>query len=546
MLCCPPSHLILSLNKQESTLMSKNVVNIINFIRGVEPRLEMDLHQPVVEEMRLAKEHNLPTTWLLQHDAFMDDWYFDFLKENMPASHEIGVWIEITQELVEKANLKWRGRYSWDWHTNVGFSVGYTPNEREKIADVLMNDFKARFGYYPQVVGSWLFDAHIFQYLADKYQIISGCNCKDQWGTDGYTLWGGYWANGYYPSKINSYLPASSAKNQIHVPIFRMLGSDPIYQYESDPNTENGQSVVTMEPVYTGFENCVAGGGVPAWVDWFLQENFNEPTQGFSYVQIGQENSFGWARMKVGLEYQYAKIAEMQARKQLEVLTLGDTGRYFRQTYKTTPPTSVITHSDWKKENRSSIWQLNRFGRMNFLRTESKSLVLRDWQIFSDEYQEEFLQSPCPTHDCVYDALPILDGMLWKSENLLSRIEFCIDGVAISGGFANIQETGDSISFDWQKSNEEIAFKVTSGNNILEITNFAKGKFQLKFAFARENLKKTKIALRDEKTLEYHHNQMHYLLKVESGSIKDLGNSFVISSNDKHLKLSAELEQGKC
>ena len=27
-------------------------------------------------------------------------------------------------------------------------------------------------------------------------------------GTDGYTLWGGYWNQAYYPSRLNSYMPA--------------------------------------------------------------------------------------------------------------------------------------------------------------------------------------------------------------------------------------------------------------------------------------------------------------------------------------------------
>ncbi len=37
---------------------------------------------------------------------------------------------------------KWRGRYPWDWYTNVGFSTGYTPGERERRVDVYMGDFR--------------------------------------------------------------------------------------------------------------------------------------------------------------------------------------------------------------------------------------------------------------------------------------------------------------------------------------------------------------------------------------------------------------------
>ena len=101
---------------------------------------------------------------------------------------------------VEKAGLKWRGRFDWDWAANVGFSPGYTPEERRKLVDVYMADFRAIFGYYPRTVGSWFIDEVTLAYMAGHYGIVASCNCKDQVGTDGYTLWGGYWNQAYYPS----------------------------------------------------------------------------------------------------------------------------------------------------------------------------------------------------------------------------------------------------------------------------------------------------------------------------------------------------------
>lgn len=58
---------------------ASSIVNIINFIRSVEPRMEMDLFEPVREQMALAKKHNLPTTWLIQYDALITPPYADFL-----------------------------------------------------------------------------------------------------------------------------------------------------------------------------------------------------------------------------------------------------------------------------------------------------------------------------------------------------------------------------------------------------------------------------------------------------------------------------------
>ncbi len=97
------------------------IVNIVNFIRGVEPREPMDLVAPVVEQIKLAKKHGLPSTFLVQYDAMIKPEFADLLKKELGPEDEIGAWIEVVQPQVEAAGLKWRGRFPWDWHTDVGF-----------------------------------------------------------------------------------------------------------------------------------------------------------------------------------------------------------------------------------------------------------------------------------------------------------------------------------------------------------------------------------------------------------------------------------------
>jgi hypothetical protein len=148
------------------------IVNIVNFIRLLEPRdsaiTEDVLYQTVVKQVALMKKYNLRGTFLLQYDALLDPRYQKLLKSLPRNSFEIGAWWEIPQPLVENAGLKWRGRYPWDWRANIGFSTGYTPREREQLADVYMRDFKKIFGYYPKSVASWFIDAHTLNYLYQK------------------------------------------------------------------------------------------------------------------------------------------------------------------------------------------------------------------------------------------------------------------------------------------------------------------------------------------------------------------------------------------
>ena len=86
-----------------------------------------------------------------------------------------------------------------------GWSIGYDTETRERLCDVYMDKFKEIFGEYPKSVGSWFIDAETLAYFYEKYGIEASCNCRDQIGTDGYTLWGGYWNGAYYPSRQNAF-----------------------------------------------------------------------------------------------------------------------------------------------------------------------------------------------------------------------------------------------------------------------------------------------------------------------------------------------------
>lgn len=396
--------------------MRPQIVNVINFIRGVEPRDPgLDLLEPVENQIRLLKEYSLPGTFLIQYDALIQEKFTSLLISKLDEKYEVGGWFEIVQPLAEKAGLLWRGRpgFPWDWHANVGFSLGYTPREREMLVDAYMDEFFKVFGRYPASVGAWIIDAHTLGYMADKYGIEASCNCRDQWGTDGYSLWGGYYNQAYYPSRLNVFSPAQAVGKQIPVPVFRMLGSDPIYQYDAglvngDTYTPSGhQPVITLEPVYPD------AGGSAEWVDWYFKENFNGICLSFGYTQVGQENSFGWPLMKEGLSYQIQLLAQKVQTGEVRVETLGSTGRWFRSTYNTTPASAVAALSDWKGRGSKSIWFSNKNYRINFMQ-QGSSIWIRDIHKFDDCYEETYLYDTCKSECFVYDNLPVIDGNRWS------------------------------------------------------------------------------------------------------------------------------------
>jgi len=446
---------------------SPRIVNIINFIRQCEPRIdwitEDVLYDTVVEQIEVMKKHQLKGTFLLQYDALIDSRYQRLLK-GLPADmFEIGAWWEIPQPLVENSGYTWRGRYPWDWHADVGFATGYSPKEREKLTDTYMADFKKVFGYYPKSVGSWFIDAHTLQYMYDRYGITASCNCKDQIGTDGYTLWGGYWNQGYYPSRKNAYMPAQNAKNQIPVPIFRMLGSDPIHQYDSGLGT-NWQRVISLEPVYE------RGGGDADWCRWYFDAFVGGAAMAYGYVQAGQENSFTWKSMKKGFDLQMPMIAELLKEGKVTVKTLGETGKWFTDKYRVTPPSSVTVLNDHSDKDQKTVWFNSRFYRANLL-WDQGTLRFRDIHLFDETMASDYLLKRVTSNQCFYETLPFVDGFRWSSKETVAGLRLKSGaGLEIKGGTPTVDDsTEGELTIRWPTESPKGAILLTFNERSMSI-----------------------------------------------------------------------------
>ena len=364
------------------------IVNIVNFIRNIEPRseeiTETVLYETVARQAAQLAEYGLPATFLLQYDALINPRYRKLLTQDVYPGTEVGGWWEITQPHVEAAGLKWRGRYPWDWHADVGFATGYTPEERRKLVDVYMEKFKEIFGKYPTAIGSWFIDAYTLGYMYDKYGIVASCNCKDQIGTDGYTLWGGYWNQAYYPSRVNAYMPAQTREGQIPVPVFRMLGSR-------------------------------------QWVEWFFRSMFEEPCLAFAYTQAGQENSFTWGSIEKGLNIQIPLLANRFRKGEIRVETLTRSGEWFRENFPVTPPTAVTALTDYREKDRKTVWYNSRYYRTNLL-WEGGALCIRDIHMFDQRMESDYYRKAGTTNQCVYTTLPVVDGCMWSTREQLAGL----------------------------------------------------------------------------------------------------------------------------
>jgi len=384
------------------------IINVINFLRQNDFRIENDvtlLYEAAAEEVKLSKEYGFPTTFLLQYDALVDTAY-QVLMKSLPENCEVGGWWEITKPHYEAAGLEWPFEQVWYPYDVLDFGIGHTPEVREKLVDAYMAEFKKIFGYYPKSMGSWYIDSHTLAYMADRYGIKASCVCKEQIGTDGYTLWGGYWNQAFYPSRLNAHIPAQTVEGQIKVPVFRMLGSDPVYQYD-DRLGSNGQGVWTMEPVYG------SAGADRMWVETYFENFVNEPCLDFNYVQVGQENSFTWKKIGPGLEMQFGIIDSLQKVGLVTLKTLGETGEWFSGRYEVTPATAVTVMKDSRGNDIKTVWFDSRFYRVNLI-WEKAGFRFRDIHLFDERVESPYCREAATGTKLVYNALPVVDGFCWS------------------------------------------------------------------------------------------------------------------------------------
>ena len=217
-----------------------------------------------------------------------------------------------------------------------------------------------------------------------------------------------------------------------------MLGSDPVLAYDYQVVNYGYTYVPSLEPAMLAHFND--------WTDWFFDAMF-EQGHGlcFQYAQAGQENSFGWPRMKNGLEYHMPLISKMEREGKLCVMTLGESGKWFKNSFETTPAATVVGLGAWRHPQLSSVWYCSHSYRVNLF-MDSRVVRLRDAYIFNEKYPEHYLDTRCDTHACEFRNLPVMDGVIYSNakENVMAGIYFTRNGEPIEWDGMRYEEISEN------------------------------------------------------------------------------------------------------
>jgi hypothetical protein len=486
-------------------------VNIMNFARSYEPRnldVEKKLLDTTRQQLDLVNEMEVEATFLLQYDVYSNDEYVKMIKERAGENIELGIWYEIVEPLTTACGMKYNSSrgWKWDWYINPGFSMAYPPKEREILIDEAMRKFKEVFGYYPRTVGSWIIDTYTINYLSDNYDIDAICYCRDQINTDAYTLVGGYFNQAYYPSRNNMFTPAVTPALQGKTPMIRLLGSDPInnYDYGRFASPECKKGPYTMELTYDK-----VSGGNPRIVDWYLKSYFDTEDLGFSYMQIGQENSFAMFDIITPLRMQIEKVKAMS---DVKIEKMCDTGRTFKKKYDTTPATAVCALDSWDSTDCQSVYYDSPLYTVNVFRHEGVTFI-RALYLFDERIPDTYLDKVCTTFDSVHENMPIVDTAYQKGDTD-GGYGIVLDDVAEA---FKVEKVGDEeLKVYW--SDKSVIFK--KDRVILNNCKF-------KFTPCMVN---TKISI-DREFIHYEYKGNKYSLKLEGATLHRDGETICASGD---------------
>ena len=402
-------------------MSNKKFVSMVCFVRSTpRPGTTRDFLGDLNGQRMKCREAGIKGTYLFQYDSLCKPEFQEVIRDELAFGSEIGAWFEFPKCLIVDAGVEWHGREGWDWdfHVRPAFSPAYTMEEKKKIIDTYMKKFYEVVGEYPKCVCSWLLDSDSMKYIADTYKPDLFSLCRDQWGMDGYTLWGGPYYGGYYPCLNNALCPAKTKENQIDVPVFKIYINDPIYAYmDFEHGAHDGApyGVFTQEPSYAFV------GGNPVWTQWEWDTLFKNYGEGYAYVELGQEAGFPLTNFKDSFYFQVDYTKEKQDELGYEIVTFGEMGRRFKNDYATTPTTVRTAFNDWYGLGHQSVWFNNNNYRVNLMRHEGK-FYITDIHLFDENYRDKYLDNPCETAAATYDCLPVVDGARFTGEDGRGRI----------------------------------------------------------------------------------------------------------------------------
>ena len=312
-------------NRTGMVLATEKVATIVNPVRSRELWKDKSL-KPIEDQYKAIDELELKATWLIQNDVTEDTGMVEKIKQ-FNDKQELGIFLEVSKNLALKSRVYFDEQRPW-YDPGIIFLSAYGREDRIKLIDQMMKDFKEAFGYFPKSVGAWWIDSYSLNYLENKYKIKSALIVADQKTTDNYGIWGQWWGYPYYPAKDNILAPGNSKTL-----IIQWALRDPQLAYHGEGPKTSNYSLQANDYINQGLD-----------IKYFekLANVYFDPRNELGQITVGLETGIE----SVGYIDEYKKQLEWIKDNKINDLTMTEMGIKYREKYGKNP--DEIKIEEWK------------------------------------------------------------------------------------------------------------------------------------------------------------------------------------------------------
>jgi len=309
-------------------MKSKMYINIVH-------RVGANNLEPFMKQQRICHKHGIKTTMMITADGFFNQETVQTLKnENKQYGDEISFsFHEIDEQTKAEFGVKEPMIWLMEFET------------RKKVIVKYMEKFKELFGFYPESLSSYVWDARSLNFIHEKYPSVKASitSCFEEgikmfYGNQ--NMWhlftdGGPWGS-YYPSKSNSLIPAANKEEFCGIVGLPHLNRDMIMSFTSrdDLFSSHPVNVVRAKAYDPDTGDC------PYMFDfidmWIEQLKYND--YGYYNVFVGpswltdntmldEPGSFAERLYDENMEYLAQKVKEGKA----DVMTMCEFGEWFME-----------------------------------------------------------------------------------------------------------------------------------------------------------------------------------------------------------------------
>lgn len=385
----------------QANIFGEKQVTIVNPIRGDD---FWDHQHGLLETPRsqyeIISKNNLAATWLIRFDALINQDVVNFLK-TFNDQQEIGLFLEITPTLTKEAGVKYHQTKNWHEASSV-LIIGYEVNDRKKLIDASFKKYMEIFGRYPKSVGAWWIDGGSLEYIREKYGIQANLDVADQFSTDGYQVWGQYWAVPFYPSRLNALMPAQSNQQKIGTVSVQWAIRDP----------------------FNGFGNSVFDSTFSIQANDYSLHNldinyFKKLVEVYPQITVGLENDF--SLLEFGKEYLAQIEFLVKGKKQglFAVKTMSEFASLYQEKFPDISP-SILIVADNPIGLGKVIWYQTPKYRVGWFHGEYGSAI-RDLRELNGSIEESCLRKKCSLLNLSFTPGQAIDDINFSSRLTLDE-----------------------------------------------------------------------------------------------------------------------------